>query len=252
VFGVIAIALLTAHRTTPANAQSSVSTDSPNQLTDAEKKAGWKLLFDGKSTDGWHNFREKGVRPGWQVKDDMLVCVDPKNAKDIVTTDKYDWFELSIEYNITKSGNSGIMFHVSDEGRGAMWQTGPEIQLQDNVDGHDPQKSGWLYQLYKPENDPKTGKPVDATKPVGEWNHLRFVLSAPPAKSEVSMNGVKYYDFVWKSDDFQNRVAQSKFKTAPNFAKFDTGYIGLQGDHGSVSFRNIKIRPHTTTSASSQ
>jgi len=251
VLGVIAIALLTARLTTPASAQSSVSTDSPNQLTDAEKKAGWKLLFDGKSTDGWHNFREKGVRPGWQVKDEMLVCVDPKNAKDIVTTDKYDWFELSIEYNITKSGNSGIMFHVSDEGRGAMWQTGPEIQLQDNVDGHDPQKSGWLYQLYKPENDPKTGKPVDATKPVGEWNHLRFVLSAPPAKSEVSMNGVKYYDFVWKSDDFKDRVAKSKFKSAPNFAKYDTGFIGLQGDHGAVSFRNIKIRPLSVTKSAS-
>jgi len=65
------------------------------------------------------------------------------------------------------------------------------------------------------------------------------------------MNGVKYYDFVWKSDDFQNRVAQSKFKTAPNFAKFDTGYIGLQGDHGSVSFRNIKIRPLSATKSAS-
>src|SRR5439155_8070854 len=102
-----------------------------------------------------------------------------------------------------------------------------------------------------PENDPKTGKPIDATKPVGEWNHLRFVLAAPPAKSEVVMNGVKYYDFVWKSDDFKNRVAQSKFKTAPNFAKYDTGLIGLQGDHGSVSFRNIKLRPLTPKTSAS-
>src|SRR4051812_16068809 len=67
-----------------------------NTLTDEQKKAGWKLLFDGKSLDGWHNFKSKGVRPGWQVKDGVLVCVDPKNAGDIVTTDKYDWFELEL------------------------------------------------------------------------------------------------------------------------------------------------------------
>src|SRR5262245_29757002 len=212
--GIIIGALFVAHFPGAAVAQNAAS---PNQLTDPEKKAGWKLLFNGKSLDGWHNFREEGVRSGWQIKDGMLVCADPKNAKDIVTKDKYDWFELSIEYNITKAGNSGIMFHISDEGRGAMWQTGPEIQLQDNVDGHDPQKSGWLYQLYKPENDAKTGKPIDATKPVGEWNQLRVVIAAPPAKSEVVMNGVKYFDFVWKSDDFKERVAKSKFKSNAGF-----------------------------------
>src|SRR5215831_14554265 len=62
----------------------------PNQLSAKENADGWKLLFDGKSFDGWHNFRKDGVRPGWQVKDGLLVCADPKNAKDIVTTDKYE------------------------------------------------------------------------------------------------------------------------------------------------------------------
>src|SRR5438094_10324897 len=109
--GVIATALVCARLPGLAVAQSAAS---PNQLTDDETKAGWKLLFDGKSFDGWHNFREQGVRPGWQIKDGAMVCVDPKNAKDIVTTDKYDWFELSIDYNIAKAGNSGIMFHISD------------------------------------------------------------------------------------------------------------------------------------------
>jgi hypothetical protein len=215
-----------------------------NQLTDVEKKAGWKLLFDGHSLNGWHNFKREGVRPGWQVQDGALVCADPKNAGDIVTADKYDWFELSLEYNISKGGNSGIMFHVTDEGR-TVWATGPEIQLQDNQDGHDPQLSGWLYQLYKPETDPKTGKPVDATKPVGQWNHVRFVLAPPPAKSEVDMNGVKYYDFVYGSDDFKARIAKSKFRSMPGFAQSGSGFIALQGDHGSVSFRNIKLRPIT-------
>jgi hypothetical protein len=213
-----------------------------NQLTDNEKKAGWKLLFDGKTLEGWHNFKKDDVRPGWQVKDGTLACVDPKNAGDIVTADKYDWFELSIEYNISEAGNSGIMFHVTNDGP-AIWATGPEIQLEDNVKAKDPERCGWMYNLYKPENDPKTGKPIDATKPVGEWNHMRIVIARPPAKSEVDMNGVKYYDFVYNSDDFKARVAKSKFRDMPGFAKYDSGFLGLQGDHGSVSFRNIKLRP---------
>jgi hypothetical protein len=217
----------------------------PNQLTDKEKADGWKLLFDGKTTDGWHNFRKEGVKPGWQVKGGALVCADPHNAGDIVTTEKFQWFELVLDYNMTEKGNSGVMVHIGDVG-GAMWASGPEIQLQDNVKGTDPQLSGWLYQLYKPPIDPKTDKPLDATKPVGEWNHLRIVIAPPPAKSEVVMNGQKYYDFVWDGEDFKDRIAKSKFKTMKDFAKFDTGYIGLQGDHGQVSFRNIKIRPIST------
>jgi hypothetical protein len=213
-----------------------------NQLTDEETKAGWKLLFDGKTLNGWHNFKREGVRPGWKVQDGALACADPHDAGDIVTADKYDWFELSIEYTISEAGNSGILFHVTDEGR-ATWATGPEIQLEDNQKARDTQRCGWLYKLYKPENDPKTGQPIDATKPVGEWNHVRVVIAPPPAKSEVAVNGVKYYDFVWNSDDFKARIAKSKFRSMPAFAKSDTGYIALQGDHGSVSFRNVKLRP---------
>jgi hypothetical protein len=244
VLGVIPVALLGARLGTLAMAAAGPADKSPaaNQLTDDEKKAGWKLLFDGKSFDGWHNFKRDDVRPGWQVKDGALVCADPKKAGDLVTADKYDWFELSIEYNIAEAGNSGIMFHVTNDG-GAIWATGPEIQLEDNVKAADPERCGWMYQLYKPETDPKTGKPLDATKPVGEWNQIRIVIAPPPAKSEVDMNGVKYYDFVWNSDDFKARVAKSKFRDMPDFAKYDSGFLGLQGDHGSVSFRNIKLRP---------
>jgi len=216
--------------------------DTPNTLTDDEKKAGWKLLFDGKTLNGWSNFKKDSIKPGWKVEDGKIVCADPKNAGDIVTKEKFDWFELSIEYNITKAGNSGIIFHVTDAGN-AVWQTGPEIQLEDNKDAADPQRCGWLYQLYKPEVDPKTNLPLDATKPVGEWNHIKVVIAKAPAKSEVVVNGTKYYDFVWGSDDFKARVAKSKFAKMPNFAKADSGFLALQGDHGSVSFRNIKLRP---------
>jgi hypothetical protein len=213
-----------------------------NQLTDAEKKAGWELLFDGKTLTGWSNFKRADVRPGWQVKDGTLACVDPKNAGDIVSAGQFEWFELSVDFNISKGGNSGILFHVSNDGR-TTWSTGPEVQLQDNVDAHDPQLCGWLYQLYKPEVDPKTNKPLDATKPAGEWNTIRVTIAPPPALSSVEVNGVKYYDFVYGSDDFKARVAKSKFKSMPGFARSDKGAIALQGDHGAVAFRNIKIRP---------
>src|SRR5262245_53255061 len=81
--------------------------DAPiNALTDAEKAAGWKLLFDGRSTDGWHTYGRTDVAPGWQVADGVLVCANPRTAGDLATNDKFDWFELSLEYNISKGANS--------------------------------------------------------------------------------------------------------------------------------------------------
>ena len=215
-----------------------------NTLTDAEKSAGWRLLFNGQDLSGWHNFKREGVRPGWQVKDGAMACVDPHNAGDLVTTDKFDWFELELDYNISEGGNSGIMYHVTDQGEAA-WATGPEIQLEDNAKAADPQRCGWLYALYQPPADPKTGKPIDATKPAGQWNHVRIVIS--PEKCLHEVNGVKYVEYVLGSDDFRERVAKSKFSKMPLFAKSDSGYLALQGDHGQVSFRNIKLRPLAPT-----
>ena len=211
-----------------------------NTLTAEEKADGWKLLFNGQDFTGWHNFKKPGVRPGWQVKDGTLSCIDPHDAGDIVTPDPFDWFELQLDYNISAGGNSGIMFHVTEEG-GAAWATGPEIQLEDNQGAADPQRCGWLYALYQPPTDPKTGQPLDATKPAGEWNHLRILIS--PEKCVHEMNGVKYVEYVLGSDDFNSRVAKSKFGKMPKFAKSNSGYLALQGDHGQVSFRNIKLRP---------
>lgn len=212
----------------------------PNTLTPAEKAAGWISLFDGHDFGGWHNFKKEGVRPGWEVKDGALVCADPHHAGDIVTTNQFDWFELQLDYNISPGGNSGIIYHVTDEG-GAVWATGPEFQLEDNALAEDKQRCGWLYALYQPPVDPKTGKTLDATKPAGEWNHVRLVIS--PEKCEHYINGVKYFEYVLGSDDFNQRVAASKFSKMPLFAKSNKGYIALQGDHGSVSFRNIKVLP---------
>jgi hypothetical protein len=214
-----------------------------NTLTAIEKAVGWKLLFNGQDFTGWHNFKREGVRPGWAVKDGALVCVDPHDAGDIVTTDQYDSFELQLDYNISVAGNSGIMYHVTEAG-GAVWATGPEFQLEDNKAAADPVRCGWLYALYQPPNDPNTGKPLDATKPIGEWNHVRLLIT--PAKCEHEINGVKYFEYVLGSEDFNSRVAKSKFAAMPGFAKSNTGFIALQGDHGSISFRNIKIRMMAT------
>ncbi len=202
-----------------------------NELSAEEKEAGWKLLFDGKTTEGWRNFRSDSIRDGWQVKDGAL-CRVAGGAGDIVTTDQYEWYELSIEYNISPGGNSGIMYHVTEE-MNTPWKTGPEIQILCNEKGRDPQKSGWLYQMYAPE--------VDTTRPAGEWNHLRILLT--PERCAHYMNGTLYVEYVKHSDDWNERVAKSKFSAFPQFGKANKGYIALQ-DHGdAVCYRNIKIRP---------
>lgn len=204
-----------------------------NTLTDAERAAGWKLLFDGKSADGWRNFKKESIGPGWKIENGILVRHE-KGAGDIITVDQFDSFELVLDYNITKGGNSGLMYHCTESEK-TPWMSGPEIQIQDNKDGHDPQKAGWLYQLYNSEKD--------STKPAGEWNTLRIIIS--PEKCEHYMNGEKYCEYVKGSDDWNERVSKSKFAKMPAFGKSTKGHICLQ-DHGNlVSFRNIKIRPLT-------
>lgn len=204
--------------------------DSVNTLTPKEKQDGWKLLFDGHDLSQWRNYKKQDVSDGWKIDDGVLSRTD-KGAGDIITKDQYAAFELVLDYRISKGGNSGLMYHVTEEEQ-TPWRTGPEIQIQDNVDGHDPQKAGWLYQLYPAD--------VDATHPAGEWNTLRIRIT--PKKCEQWMNGTKYCEYVKGSDDWKQRVAASKFSAFPNFGVPTKGHICLQ-DHGDlVSFRNIKIR----------
>lgn len=228
----------------------SVRADVPiNGLTEAEQRGGWKLLFDGKTTSGWRNYRSDKISDGWAVHDGVLERI-AKGAGDIITTDEFENFELSVEYRISKGGNSGIMFHVTEEGA-RPWHTGPEVQVQDNIDGHDPQKAGWLYQLYQPVKPAWATKfeqqvgfegiqMDDATRPAGEWNQIYLRIS--PRQCEVAVNGVSYYYFRKGDAEWDNRVAASKFSKFPLFGKATKGHICLQ-DHGNlVAFRNIKIR----------
>jgi hypothetical protein len=212
----------------------------PNTLSPEEYQAGFRLLFDGRTMDHFRAYNGQQINDAWQVQDGAIVLTHGGGG-DIITRQQYDAFELLIDYRISKGGNSGVMFHIQ-EGAEQPGMTGPEVQIQDNAAGTDPQKSGWLYQLYSAPTDSKTGKPIDATKPSGEWNSLRIIVNKAPAKSAVFMNGVKYSEFVIGSADWNRRVAESKFHEMKAFHTKLKGYIDLQ-DHGNeVAFRNIKIR----------
>lgn len=202
-----------------------------NTLSAAEQKAGWKLLFDGKTTAGWRGFKTAEPDAGWTAKDGVL-SPDAKTSKDIMTKAEFENFELDFDWKISPKGNSGVMYHVIESGDETYW-SGPEYQLLDNARGEPPlERAGGLFALYAPTQD--------ATKPVGEFNHSRLVVDH--GHVQHWLNGVKVAEYDLASDDFKSRVAASKFKRWPVFATGKTGHIALQNHGDDVGFRNIKIR----------
>jgi hypothetical protein len=214
----------------------------PNTLTDAEKKAGWKLLFDGKTTQGWRGYRMDKMPPGWRVADGALIRASggpgglgAGGGHDIVTLEEFDSFEFQVEWKISPNGNSGVLYHVSEEPATA-WHFAPEVQILDNTThpNRDPRElAGACYDLYAPSKD--------VTKPVGEWNHLRLVVDGP--RVEHWLNGEKIVEYELWSEDWNRRVAQSKFRVRPQFGAIKKGPICLQDHSDRVEFRGIKIRP---------
>lgn len=203
-----------------------------NTLTAAEKAAGWKLLFDGRTTEGWRGFKAPAPDPGWTVKDGTLGP-DPKTSKDIITRETFGDFELSFDWKISPKGNSGVMFRVVEEGDQTYF-SGPEYQVLDNSRGEPPlERAGALYGLYAPTRD--------VTRPVGEFNQSRIVLRG--GKGEHWLNGVKVVEYDLNSPEFKAKVAATKFKAWPQFARARSGHIALQNHGDHVAYRNIKIRP---------
>jgi hypothetical protein len=205
----------------------------PNTLTPAERSAGWALLFDGKTTDGWRGFRMATMPAGWQVQDGALTRVG--EAGDIITTAQYASFELQIEWKISPKGNSGIMYRVT-EADSNTYETGPEYQVLDDGGHADGQSrltaAASDYGLYP--------SPAGLLHPVGEWNQARIVVRGDSV--EHWLNGTLAVRYVLGSPDWTARVAKSKFRQWPAYGKAKTGYIALQ-DHGNwVAYRNIKIR----------
>lgn len=203
----------------------------PNTLTPAEQKAGWKLLFDGKSTAGWRGFKAAAPDPGWTVKDGVLAP-DPKTSKDLITKDAFASFDLTFDWKISPKGNSGVMFHVIEQGD-ETYESGPEYQLLDNSRGEKPlEQAGGLFALYAPS--------MDMTKPVGEWNSGRIL--ADHGHVQHWLNGMMVAEYDLTSADFKAKVAASKFRAWPQFASSPTGHIALQNHGNAVWFRSIKIK----------
>lgn len=218
---------------------SSFNIQKDNELTAAEKAAGWKLLFDGKTLNGWRMYQNKAA-DCWGAKDGAIYCKGSTRDKsdlraDLVTADEYEDFELSIEWKIAAAGNSGIMYNVTED-QYAAYLTGPEYQLIDD-DGfpeklEDWQKSGADYAMYAPL--------AKAAKPVGQYNVTRIVVKGP--HREYWLNGVKTAEFEAWSDDWNKRKSIGKWKDTPSYGMAKKGRIALQ-DHGSgVWFKNIKLR----------
>ena len=201
-----------------------------NSLTPAEKAAGWKLLFDGKSTAGWRGFKTPAPDAGW--KSDGALSPDPKTSKDLVTKDQFENFELSFDWRISPQGNSGVMFHVIPVGD-ETYESGPEYQILDNAHGEPPpEQAAGLFALYPPS--------MDMTKPVGQFNHARIVVDH--GKAQHWLNGMKVAEYEIGSPEFKAKVAASKFKRWPQFATGKTGALALQNHGDEVWFKNIKIK----------
>lgn len=186
-------------------------------------------------TPTWRGFKKDKLPEGWRMSEDG-VLTHVKGGGDIVTEKEYDNFILELDWKISEGGNSGIFFHVNED-HDYVWLGGPEMQVLDNeahANGTTPETSaGANYALHAPCKD--------VTKPVGEWNHVKLVVDGPHV--EHWMNGTKLLEYDLWSDDWNARVAASKFKDMPPYGLAKTGHIALQ-DHGDiVSFRNITVSP---------
>jgi hypothetical protein len=217
----LAIALLTV----TAAAQETT----PNTLTPAEQKDGWKLLFDGKSTDGWRIYKQKDAGK-WAAIDGLLVS----GGGDLMTSEKFANYVLSVDWKIIKGNNSGIIYRVAELDKQS-WNTGLEMQImipnpkQAKLGLHDP---GALYDLFAPSSNP--------VKPADQWNTFKIVNNGNHIEQYV--NGVKVVETDIGSDDWNKAIAKSKFKNSKIFAVQSPGHIALQDHGGQCVFRNIKIK----------
>lgn len=212
-----------------------------NTLTSAEQKEGWQLLFDGATTKGWHTYGAKEVH-GWEVKAGELIALGQAghegSANDIVTEREFENFELSLEWKISPTGNSGIFFNVVEDPKkyATVYATGPEYQLVDDIGFpeklEDWQKSAANYGMHPASRS--------VIKPVGQYNHTRLIVNK--GHVEHWLNGVKVVDYQLWSPEWEKLLKAGKWKDFPGYGRAKRGRIALQ-DHGSkIWFKNIKIR----------
>lgn len=232
-------------KTTPMDTSTSMNTSTnENVLTNEERNDGWQLLFDGKTTNGWHSYGKQTTGNAWKVQDGTLFfdADAKKNAQaeggDMVTNDEYENFHLKLDWKISPNGNSGIIFLINEDSTKYQntYNTGPEMQVLDNG-GHPDAKiikhrAGDLYDLISVSKE--------TVKPVGEWNTAEII--ANNGNLRFNLNGEQVVNTTMWDDAWRAMLAGSKFKDMPGFGTYKKGKIALQ-DHGNnVWYRNIKIR----------
>ena len=194
----------------------------------------WTVLFDGKTVKGLRGYKQSGFPNSWEIVDGTLKTV-PGHGVDLISEEVYKNFELELEWKVPKGGNSGIFYFATEEGD-YIWQSALEMQVVDDekhIDGKNTLTSaGALYALIAPS--------ANVVKPVGEFNQVRIKVKNNHV--EHWLNGTKIVEYVYGSDMMWDLVAKSKFNKMPLFAKASEGHIGLQGDHGLIWYKNIRIR----------
>lgn len=210
-----------------------------NTLADKEKNQGWKILFDGKTTDGWHGYNMKVFPACWIIEDGAFTMTSKGGGEDqdIITNRKYRNFAFSVDYKLTKGANSGIIYQISEDPKYKFpYETGPEFQVIDHENWPDKledwQINGANYAMYPP-----MAKPY---KQLGEWNHLLLVVNG----NDVTqiLNGEVVVHYVKKSDEWMKLRNSGKWLNFPDWGKFDEGYISLQNHGTKVWYRNIKMK----------
>jgi hypothetical protein len=208
-----------------------------HSLTAEEVNQGFHPLFDGNTLQGWHGYGGSNMTDRWHIKDGVLE-INPASEKrsDLVTDGTYQDFELRLDWNISVGGNSGIMFNVAEAPEYSKpWKTGPEVQIQDDEnrrDSRDGHRVGALYDL--------VARYAAVHAPAGEWNTSH--LQVKDGLVRHWLNGVLTFEVQMWSPQWDQMVAQSKFKTMPGFGSYRHGHIVLQDHDDVVRFRNIRIR----------
>ncbi len=201
------------------------------------KENEWVSLMDASD---WRGYNQDSLPGNWSVKDGIIECFGEAGdvGGDIISREEYDNFELSLEWKISKGGNSGIFYHVvEDTIYHSPYQTGPEYQVLDDEGFEEPledwQLAGANYAMHV-ANDKK------ALKPVGEWNSAKIIQNK--GKVEHWLNGEKIVEFDKNSEDWKTKRNSGKWNDYPDYGKADSGYLALQ-DHGAgVWFRNVKVK----------
>lgn len=211
----------------------------PNTLTSVEKEKGWDLLFDGNKTSGWHGYNLDGFPDCWVIDDGTFTTTTKggHEDQDIITDSEYRNFALSIDFKLMKGTNSGIIFQVAEDAKyNYPYETGPEFQIIDQVNWHDPledwQICGANYAMYPPKSLP--------SKPVGEWNSLMLVIRGNHVTQII--NGVVVVEYMKYSEEWEKLRNSGKWANFPDYGKFDKGHISLQNHGTKVWYRNIKIK----------